>query len=90
MGRSSPCPLFPQKRTFGSMIVMSALCQKRTYAAQRNTCLFDHLICAQFEFPAYREPQRLRSLAVDDKFKFGRLLDRKSGAGFAPLRILST
>jgi len=24
------CPQFPQKRTFGSAILMSALCQKRT------------------------------------------------------------
>jgi hypothetical protein len=28
--RSSPCPLYPQKRTFGSAVSMSALCHKRT------------------------------------------------------------
>jgi hypothetical protein len=29
------CPLYPQKRTFGSTAGMSALCQKRTHALQQ-------------------------------------------------------
>jgi hypothetical protein len=33
----SPCPLYPQKRTFDGAIVMSALCQKRTHAAFKSS-----------------------------------------------------
>jgi hypothetical protein len=29
------CPLYPQKRTLVEWVVMSALCQKRTYAVQQ-------------------------------------------------------
>ena len=32
-GSNLQCPLYPQKRTSLSTVVMSALCQKRTYAA---------------------------------------------------------
>jgi NAD(P)-dependent dehydrogenase (short-subunit alcohol dehydrogenase family) len=31
------CPLYPKKRTWLSTIVMSALCQKQTYAVQQST-----------------------------------------------------
>ena len=31
------CPLYPQKRTLLSTIVVSALCQKRTHALQQKT-----------------------------------------------------
>jgi len=46
---------------------------------QQNALLFDHLVGAQLKFSAYREPQRLGSLEVDDKLKFSWLLDRKIG-----------
>src|SRR5262245_21875193 len=38
------CPLYPQKQTSLAAMVMSALCQKRTYAVQLNNRLFDHPI----------------------------------------------
>src|SRR5262249_16643751 len=38
---ASQCPLYPRKRTLVERVVMSALCQKQTYAAQQNA-LFDH------------------------------------------------
>src|SRR5262249_4924676 len=34
---SASCPLYPQKRTWISRAVMSALCQKRTHAVQQKT-----------------------------------------------------
>ena len=34
--RSASCPLYSQKRTFGSAIAMSALCHKRTHALQQS------------------------------------------------------
>jgi len=36
-------PLCPQKQTLKLSRVMSALCQKQTYAAQQNA-LFEHLV----------------------------------------------
>jgi hypothetical protein len=35
MGSMNRCPLYPQKRTSLSTVVMSALCQKRTHAVQQ-------------------------------------------------------
>src|SRR5262249_51295853 len=35
-GTSEQCPLYPQKQTLELSRVMSALCQKRTYAAQQS------------------------------------------------------
>ena len=34
-GTSNQCPLYPQKRTLELSRVMSALCQKQTYAVQQ-------------------------------------------------------
>src|SRR5262249_10087371 len=45
----SACPLYPQKRTLGGTIGMSALGQKRTHAAQQTASLFDHLVGPQQE-----------------------------------------
>src|SRR5262249_1082955 len=35
-GASASCPLCPQKRTWVELVVMSALCQKRTHAPQQS------------------------------------------------------
>src|SRR5262249_30341243 len=36
-GATRSCPLYPQKRTWITAVVMSALCQKRTHAVQHKT-----------------------------------------------------
>jgi hypothetical protein len=41
------CPLYPQERTSPNIIVMSALCQKRTFRAAAELALFDHLVAQQ-------------------------------------------
>ena len=38
------CPLYPQKRTSITTVVMSALCQKQTYAVQQRPSLFDRFV----------------------------------------------
>ena len=35
------CPLYPQKRTCAVQLGMSALCQKRTHAAQQKRLLIE-------------------------------------------------
>src|SRR6516164_1773238 len=43
-GEASRCPLYHRKRTNGTCLDMSALCQKRTFAPQQAAPLFDHLV----------------------------------------------
>jgi hypothetical protein len=49
-GISNQCPLYPQKRTWLSTVVMSALCQKQTSAFQT-----DHLAVTAERRNAHRE-----------------------------------
>ena len=56
---STPCPLFPSKRTFISAVCTSALCQKQTLAASwlrsaRLRCRAFHPIPAQYNYWAAR------------------------------------
>jgi hypothetical protein len=41
-----PLSALPRKRTSPSVVVMSALCQKRTFCAAPETALFDHHVGA--------------------------------------------
>ncbi len=55
---------------------MIAMCQERQFAPQQTADLFDHLVGALLEEPRDFEPDRLRSLEVDDQVELRRLLDR--------------
>src|SRR5262249_31315819 len=59
------CPLYPQKRTWFSTIVMSALCQKQTYtvrqilaysiasSARAERAMSAHLLCVRRRLAAF-------------------------------------
>src|SRR5262249_31552842 len=98
----SACPLYPQKRTLGGTIGMSALGRKRTLPGDswmsalchfRTKCsaaknaLFDQIIGAGENCSRNGEPQCLRGLEVDHKIELGRLFDRKV-ARFCPAQDL--
>ena len=57
------------QRTFLDATVMSALCQKRTHAAQQKGSLFDQRVGAQQELFRNREVNCLRSLEIDDQLE---------------------
>ena len=52
-------------------IVMSALCQKQTYAAQQIAPLFDQLVGARQQRLRDGDAERLCRLEIDHQFKFG-------------------
>ena len=58
--------------------VTAALCQDRTYAAQKIP-LFDHLVGARGKPRRYFQGECFGGLEVDHEFEFGRLHDRKIG-----------
>src|SRR5215472_14381633 len=60
----------PQKRTWISTVVMSALCQKRTLAV-----LFDHLIGAGKHRRWHREAECFGSFEIDRQPELGRRLN---------------
>src|SRR5262249_37200130 len=66
------CPLYPQKQTSELNRVMSALCQKRTFAR-----LFDDLVRRGREIRRHLDAERLGGLEVDDQLKFVRLYHRQ-------------
>ena len=45
----------PKKRTLFGTIVMSALCQKRTFCTAERASLFDHLVGAIKQLPRHDE-----------------------------------
>jgi hypothetical protein len=55
--RSSPCPLYPRKRTFRAANVMSALCQYQTFCQS-----FDHRVGALLKMHGDVEAERLGGL----------------------------
>jgi len=63
------CLLYPQKRTLELNRAMSALCQKRTYAMQQKTSLFDHLVGAQQDRGRQFDTKRSSSPEVDDELE---------------------
>jgi hypothetical protein len=56
----SACPLYPQKRTFGAAVEMSAKCHNG------HARLFDHLVSSLQERGWDRDSERLRGPVVDD------------------------
>jgi hypothetical protein len=59
---------------------------KRTYAAQQNGLLFDHLVGAGKERRRHSESKRLGGLVVDRQFELERNLAEKSLV-FSPLSV---
>src|SRR6516165_2084771 len=82
-GVTERCPLYPRKRTLSDTTGMSALCQKRTYAPQQKTPLFDHLVGAQQERLGEFQPKRLGGPNIDHQFDFRRLQHWQVGGLFA-------
>jgi len=79
--KSGQCPLYPQKQTLELSRVMSALCQKRTYAVQQSSSLFDHLVGEGKHRLRNSLVQRFSGLELDSKLDFRGLLH---WAGFSP------
>src|SRR6516225_2053131 len=73
---SNQCPLYPQKRTLISTVVMSALCQKRTLEPAIKNDLFDHLVGSYKQSLGHSDAQRLGGLDVNYKIELTWLLDR--------------
>ena len=67
------------------MMVMSALCQKRTSGAS-----FDHIVGATEQQRWHVEVHRLGGLEIDDQFKLCRRLDREVGRLLASPSGVST
>src|SRR5215471_12111264 len=72
----------PQKRTSGRRLDLSALCQKRTYTAQQNPCLFDHLVGGTDQTCGELDPERPCGLEIDHELEFRRCLHRQTGNFF--------
>ena len=67
----------PKKRTCAVQLVMSAKCQKRTYAAKKHS--FDHLVGAGEQRRGDCKAERLGGLEIDGQVEFGRLDNRQVG-----------
>src|SRR5207302_5000074 len=63
------------------------MCHKRTYAPQRRTSSFNHLVGAQQESFRYFKAERSSGGEIDGEIEFGRLLDRYI-AGLRPAQNL--
>src|SRR6516225_6784672 len=72
------CPLYTGKRTLVERVGMSALCHKRTLAAQQKP-LFDHLVGVGKQRRRHSKAQCLRSLEIDDELKSSGKLYRQIG-----------
>ena len=83
------CPLYPQKRTSPKTVVMSALCQKRTFC-----CCKESRYSITSSAPASSDGGTVRPSAfavlrlIANSYLVGACTGRS--AGFSPLRIRST
>jgi hypothetical protein len=68
-----------QKRTLVSAMTMSALCQKRTHAAQRSTWLFDYLIGSHQHCSRHCQTECFQSVLVNREMEAGGLLEGQIG-----------
>src|SRR5215469_8509614 len=73
------CTLYLRKQTSVSDVVMSALCQKRTYAAQQKPSLFDHLVRPREQRGWHVQAEGSCGRQVDDELEFARLNHRQVG-----------
>ena len=55
----------PSKADMVTTIVMSALCQKRTYAVQQTVSLFDYVVSELSELHRHIQAERPGGLEVD-------------------------
>src|SRR5262249_50795002 len=76
-GAAVQCPLYPQKRTLELSHAMSALCHKRTHAAQQMTILFDHVVGALPQEQRHVEAERLSGFQINHQLELVRSLDRE-------------
>jgi hypothetical protein len=63
--REHVCPLLPESGQLADGLGMSALCQKRTYAAQQKAPLFDHLVGELLELQRDLQTELLRGFEID-------------------------
>jgi hypothetical protein len=84
--RSAQCPLYPQKRTFGSAAGMSALCQKQTHALQQTAA---YSITSSASVSRFGGILRSSALAVARLITRSSLVASSTGilAAVSPLRI---
>jgi len=66
---SDECPFYPQKRTWISRAVMSALCQKQTFCTAAQKPLFDHLVGGNEQVGRYIKAKCLGSLEIDSRLE---------------------
>src|SRR5262245_31944832 len=85
---SKQCLLYPQKRTLEFSRAMSALCQKRTYAAQQKNAYSITSAVARIDCGMVR-PSALAALRLSTVSYFVGACTGRS-PGFSPLRIRST
>ena len=64
-----------EKRTNSAHLGMSALCQKRTYAAQQKRGLFDDLVGGYQQLVRDSEAERLDAAEVDHQLELSRAVD---------------
>src|SRR5262245_13036030 len=88
-GTSEQCPLYPQKQTLELSRVMSALCQKQTYAVQQIAAYSITSSAVASSAGGTGTPRVFAHLRLSASTNLVGCSTGRS-AGFVPFRILST
>jgi hypothetical protein len=80
---SASCPLYPQKRTLIERVRDVRFVPGADSCNATKRILFDYLIGAAKQCDRKAEPQRLRSLKIDDQFNFALLYNWQVADPFA-------